>query len=48
MKEYMQKESTFMSLILRHKPEIIGIELDEYGYANVDELIEKMGNNGTK
>lgn len=29
-----------MSLILRHKPETIGITLDEHGWANVDELIE--------
>lgn len=32
--------SRFMSLILRHKPETIGISLDEHGWANVDELIE--------
>ncbi len=31
--------SKFMSLILRHKPEVIGISLDEHGWANVDELI---------
>lgn len=31
--------SKFMSLILRHKPETIGITLDEHGWANVDELI---------
>lgn len=31
--------SRFMSLILRHKPETIGISLDEHGWANVDELI---------
>lgn len=28
-----------MSLILRHKPESIGISLDEHGWANVEELI---------
>ena len=32
--------SKFISLILRHKPEMIGITLDEHGWANVDELIE--------
>ena len=32
--------SKFISLILRHKPEAIGIALDEHGWANVDELIE--------
>lgn len=31
--------SRHMSLILRHKPEDIGITLDEHGWANVDELI---------
>lgn len=35
-----QKEtSKFISLILRHKPEVIGITLDEHGWANVDDLI---------
>ena len=32
--------SRFISLILRHKPEIIGITLDEHGWANVKDLIE--------
>lgn len=32
--------SKFISFILRHKPETIGITLDEHGWANVDELIE--------
>ena len=31
--------SKFVSLILRHKPETIGIQLDEHGWANVEELI---------
>jgi len=31
--------SKYMSLILRHKPETIGITLDEHGWANVEELI---------
>ncbi len=30
----------FIALILRHKPEVIGISLDEHGWASVDELIE--------
>ena len=35
------KESTskLIALVLRHKPEEIGITLDEHGWANVDELI---------
>ncbi len=31
--------SKFLSLILRHKPETIGIKLDEHGWADVSELI---------
>lgn len=31
----------FLSLVLRHDPAKIGIELDENGWANVKELIEK-------
>lgn len=29
----------FLALILRHKPQTIGITLDEHGWANVDDLI---------
>lgn len=37
----MKKDtSKYISLILRHKPEVIGITLDEHGWANVSELIE--------
>lgn len=32
--------SKYISLILRHKPETIGITLDEHGWANVNELIK--------
>ena len=35
----LKKTSIFISLILRHKPETIGISLDQHGWANVDELI---------
>ncbi len=39
-----KKDSTskFLSLILRHKPETIGIKLDVNGWAYVDELIKQM------
>ena len=36
--------SKYISLILRHKPEVIGISLDEHGWANVDELISGIVN----
>ena len=40
----MRSTSKFLSLILRHKPQIIGIELDEHGWADVDELISRVKN----
>ena len=33
--------SKFLSLILRHSPETIGLQLDQNGWADVDELISK-------
>ena len=39
MKMNLTSTSKFVSLILRHKPETIGIQLDEHGWANVEELI---------
>ncbi len=33
------KESRFLALVLRHKPEEAGITLDKHGWANVDELV---------
>ncbi|MGN0193727.1 MAG: RNA 2'-phosphotransferase [Pseudoramibacter sp.] len=38
----MTRDSKFLSLILRHHPEKIGIRLDRHGWADVDELIEGM------
>ena len=35
----LKSTSKYISLILRHKPEAIGISLDEHGWANVEELI---------
>lgn len=40
----LKEISKFISLILRHKPEEIGISLDEHGWANVSELIEGISN----
>lgn len=34
-----------MCLILRHKPEVIGISLDKHGWAKVDELIAGIAKN---
>ena len=35
----LTRTGRYISLILRHKLETIGISLDEHGWANVDELI---------
>lgn len=39
MDKDIRKASKFMSLLLRHKPEAIGLELDECGWANIEELV---------
>lgn len=39
MSKSLTELSKFISLILRHKPSAANIELDEHGWANVDELI---------
>jgi putative RNA 2'-phosphotransferase len=38
--------SKFLSLILRHKPETIGITLDEHGWADVEELLKGICQSG--
>jgi len=38
----LKSTSKFLSLILRHKPQIVGLELDEHGWADVEELISRV------
>ena len=40
------KESKFLSKILRHNPEIIGITLDENGFADVNNLLKGINEKG--
>ncbi|WP_281866876.1 RNA 2'-phosphotransferase [Flavobacterium sp. GSB-24] len=40
--------SKFLSLVLRHSPEKIGLKLDEKGWADVNELIEKCTKKGNR
>ena len=35
----LENISKYISLILRHKPEAIGVSLDEHGWANVEDLV---------
>ena len=40
------KLSKFLSRILRHKPEIIGLNINKYGaWADIDELSKKVNEN---
>jgi len=42
----IKSTSKFISLILRHKPEVIGVSLDEHGWAEVQELIDGINVSG--
>lgn len=42
----LKKMGVFISLILRHKPEVIGITLNKHGWANVNELIDGINRTG--
>src|SRR5687767_6135806 len=39
MSDKHKKTSKFLSLVLRHEPELIGIELDPAGWVSVDDLL---------
>ena len=39
--------SKFLSLVLRHQPELIGIELDENGWTDVPTLLAQLKTKGT-
>lgn len=44
----VQSVSKFLALVLRHKPEVIGLKLDPHGWVDVDELLDgcrKVGKN---
>ncbi|MCK5725644.1 MAG: RNA 2'-phosphotransferase [Thiotrichaceae bacterium] len=49
MNEYEKKRiGKFMSLVLRHSPEKVGIELDNAGWADVNALLLGLKNKGRK
>ena len=41
----VRSTSKFLSLVLRHRPEVIGLELDKNGWADIQDLIEKYNAN---
>ena len=45
-KSEQTKISKFLSYVLRHKPDAIGLQLDSNGWANIDELIQKANDSG--
>jgi RNA:NAD 2'-phosphotransferase (TPT1/KptA family) len=47
MQKRQVRISKFLSLILRHKPEKIGLTLDEAGWAVVDDLLQACRNHGS-
>ena len=43
-----KETSKFLSLILRHKPETINLELDSEGWADVEQLLARMNAHGKR
>jgi len=39
MNENLRKKSKFLSKILRHDPKLVGIALDEKGWAKVSDIL---------
>ncbi len=48
MRQQFYKESKFLSLILRHKPEKIGLELDKNGWVSTELLLKNLNKSGFK
>jgi len=48
LSKQLNKTSKFLSYVLRHKPDAIGLTLTENGWANIDELISKARTSGDR
>ncbi len=46
MDDAVVRTSKYLSFVLRHKPDAIGLALDPEGWASVDELIQRANRNG--
>ena len=46
MGKQLERASKFLSLILRHQPEVIGLKLDSEGWADLDELLRLANAHG--
>lgn len=47
MKNDLTQLSKFLSLVLRHKPETVGLVLDEHGWVDVNALLDALNTSGT-
>ncbi len=45
-KDQLKHVSKFLSLVLRHQPEVIGVQLDSQGWVSIEELIGAAGRHG--
>ncbi|HEX8550729.1 MAG TPA: RNA 2'-phosphotransferase [Abditibacteriaceae bacterium] len=48
MNSRLVSASKFLSLILRHQPQIIGLSLDAHGWADVEDLLARANANGKR
>ncbi len=46
MRNTQDDHSRFLSLVLRHQPETIGLQLDDQGWADIDELLARLAAKG--
>lgn len=46
MSNSLESKSKFLSLVLRHKPDVIGLSLDPEGWADLEQLILRAGHKG--
>ena len=44
----MSHESRFLSLVLRHKPEEIGLKLDSAGWVEIDQFLRALKQSGRR
>ncbi len=42
----LDRASRFLSLVLRHEPQKIGLQLDAQGWAEIDDLLQRLGLHG--
>ena len=38
----LDRASRFLSLVLRHEPQKIGLQLDAQGWADIDDLLQRL------